>query len=170
MEFMDVVEQRYSVRQYQDRPVEEGKLLRILEAARLAPSASNGQEWRFIIVRDSERRRALVPIACNQAFVGQAPVVIAACAIGQRMMTCGCQAEVVDVAIALEHIALAATNEGLGTCWIGAFHQDQAKALLGLPDGVAIIQLMTLGYPADNLRPKNRLPLSEIRMDEGWRV
>jgi len=170
MELYDAVRQRYSSRAYKDRPVEDDKLERILEAARLAPSARNLQEWRFVVVKDEEKRKALVAVACNQGFVGQAPIVIAACAIGEEhVMACGFRCDIVDVAIALEHIALAATNEGLATCWIGAFHQEPAQELLGIPKDVRVIELMTLGYPADELREKNRLPLEEIWMLDEWR-
>ncbi len=169
MDFADVVRARYSCRAYEDRPVEDEKLQRVLEAARLAPSASNRQEWRFIVVRDAAKRDAMVSVARDQAFVGQAPVVIAACAkTNGHVMSCGHRCDIIDVAIALEHIALAAANEGLGTCWIGAFFQDKAKVLLGIPEDVPVIELMTLGYPADSARPKSRLALDEIVMVDGW--
>ncbi|HQK94864.1 MAG TPA: nitroreductase family protein [Armatimonadota bacterium] len=170
MDFADVVRARYSCRAYEDRPVEDDKLQRILEAARLAPSASNRQEWRFVVVRDAAKRQALVKVARDQAFVGQAPIVIAACAkTNGHVMSCGHRCDIIDVAIALEHIALAAANEGLGTCWIGAFFQDKAKELLGIPDDVPVIELMTLGYPADSPKPKSRLALDEIVMYDAWR-
>ncbi len=169
MEFYETVRQRYSSRKYLDKPVEEEKLQRILEAARLAPSAGNRQEWRFIIVRDPEKRKALVPIARNQGFVGEAPIVIAACAVGtEHVMACGQYSYAIDVAIALEHIALAATAEGLATCWIGAFEEKPCKELLGVPDDVRVVELMTLGYPADEPREKKRLALEEIVMYDAW--
>lgn len=172
---MDVsmaIEKRYSVRSFQNREVEPEKLNRILEAARLAPSASNRQEWRFILVRDHAKRQALVEAAMGQAFIGQAPVVIAACAKhDNHVMACGQPCYPIDVAIALEHIALQAVEEGLGTCWIGAFDEAAVKEALGIPrtDDVRVIELMPLGYPADSLRPKSRLPLDEIAMYDGWR-
>jgi len=171
MPVLEVIEKRYSVRAYEDRPVEEDKLERVLEAARLAPSAGNRQEWRFVVVRDPERRQALMRAANNQAFVGQAPVVIAACAVDtERIMSCGQPSYVVDVAIALEHIALQATAEGLGTCWVGAFNEEEAKKVINAPADVRVVQLMPLGYPADQPRPKTRKPLDEIVMYEAWGV
>ena len=117
MTFSELIRQRYSVRAYQDRPVEQEKLDRVLEAARLAPSAGNRQEWRFVIVRDPGKRARLVEAAGGQAFVGQAPVVIVACAKNNgHLMRCGQACYPIDVAIALEHIALQAVEEGLGTC------------------------------------------------------
>jgi len=170
MEFFECVEKRYSCRSYQDRPVEEEKLERIMEAARLAPSAANRQEWRFITVTDAEKRRRLAEIANNQSFLAEAPVVIAACAAGgEHVMTCGQRSYPIDVAIALEHVALAAADLGLGTCWIGAFKEGPAKELLGVPGEARIVQLMPLGYPADSPRPKTRLHLDEIWMREEWR-
>lgn len=169
MDFFEAVSSRYSCRAYKDTPVEEGKLEKIMEAARIAPSASNRQEWRFILVTDPETRRKLAAIAHDQQFVGQAPVVIAACAVSdEHVMACGQQCYPIDVAIALEHIALAATALGLATCWIGAFKEEPAKKLLGIPDDVRIVDLMALGYPADQLRPKTRLAIEQILMREEW--
>lgn len=172
MTVFDAIRARYSVRSYQDREVEPDKLERIFEAARLAPSAGNRQEWRFIVVRNHETRQALMAAAGGQTFVGQAPVVIAACAQHDgRVMRCGLPCHPIDVAIALEHIALQAVEEGLGTCWIGHFDQEQVRQILGIPssDDVVVVELMTLGYPADTPGPKNRLGLDEIVMYESWR-
>ena len=169
MPVLEVIEKRYSVRAYEDRPVESDKLERILEAARLAPSAGNRQEWRFIIVTDPEKRQGLMRAARNQAFVGQAPVVIAACAEGgEHVMMCGQPSYTIDVAIALEHIALQATAEGLGTCWVGAFDENEAKNVLNVPGTARIVQIMPLGYPADQPHPKTRKELKEIVMYEAW--
>jgi nitroreductase len=169
MDFFDVVKSRYSVRAYSDRPVEDDKLSKAMEAARLAPSASNRQEWRFVVVRDAETRKKLAEIAHKQSFVAQAPVVLAACAVtDNHMMSCGQPCYPIDVAIALDHVALAATALGLGTCWIGAFDETAAKKLLGVPQDVRIVQLMPLGYPADKPRPKTRMRIDEIVMREQW--
>ena len=172
MNVMEAIKKRCSVRNYQDRAVETEKLESILEAARLAPSASNRQEWRFIVVRDKDIRQRLMQAAKDQAFVGQAPVVIAACAkTDSHVMTCGQQCYPIDVAIAIEHMALKATEEGLGTCWIGAFYEDKVKEILGIPEkDIRVVALLALGYPV-KLRPnpKDRLRLKEIVMYDGWR-
>ncbi len=171
MEFYDVVASRYSCRRYLDRPVEEATLLRILEAARRAPSANNRQESRFVVVRDPETREALKEAAHGQSFVAEAPVVVVACAeTDERVMSSGFRADVVDVTIAMEHVALAATAEGLGTCWIGAFDQEPVRRAIGAPDSVPIVHLMTLGYPADEPRLKSRLPLEILYMPERYRA
>jgi nitroreductase len=170
MNVSEAIRQRYSVRAYQDRPVEEDKLTRIMEAARLAPSATNRQEWRYVIVRDPEKRRKLAEIAMGQQFVAQAPVVIAACAVtDEHVMRCGQLCYPINVAISIDHLTLQAVEEGLGTCWIGAFREEETKELLGIPDEVRVVELVTLGYPADRLRPKSRLSLEEIVMEESWR-
>lgn len=171
MDVMEAIRKRYSVRSYQDRAVETEKLESILEAARLAPSASNKQEWRFIVVRDKNTRQRLMQAAKDQAFVGQAPVVIACCAkTDSHVMTCGQQCYPIDVAIAVEHMALKATEEGLGTCWVGAFYEDRVKEILGIPQDVRVVELIALGYPV-KLRPspKDRLRFKEIVMYDGWR-
>lgn len=163
MELYEAIQKRYSVRAYQDKPVEQDKLDRILEAARVAPSGSNRQPWKFVVVRDAGMRKKLVAACCDQAFVAEAPVVIAGVGLmPERSMHCDVPGDPVDVAIAMEHIALAATAEGLGTCWIGAFHQDPVRDLLGVPKTAKVIEVMTLGYPADQLRPKKRKPVGEI--------
>lgn len=148
MDVQEAIGTRRSVRAYADKPVEEAKLDRVLEAARLAPSASNRQDRRFIVVRDSQTRKKLAKAACDQSFIGTAPVVIAACATeSSRVMACGQPAYTVDVTIAVDHMTLQAVEEGLGTCWIGAFHEDEVKQVLGIPDTVRVVSLLPLGYP-----------------------
>ncbi len=169
MEVFEAIQQRYSVRRYRPQPVEAEKLERILEAARLAPSAGNRQEWRFVVVTDEQTRQQLMEAASGQAFVGQAPVVIAACAeTDERAMKCGQLSYPIDVAIALEHIALQATEEGLGTCWVGAFDEAAVKQILDIPQAIRVVELMSLGYPADQPKPKQRLALDEIVFREKW--
>jgi nitroreductase len=169
MDFLELVKARYACRSYQLRPVEEDKLLRVLEAVRLAPSGSNRQPWKFIVVQDQEVKRRLVRACANQRFIATAPVVIAGCGLmPDRIMSCGIPGDPVDVAIALEHLSLAATAEGLATCWIGAFSQDDVREALGVPPTVRVIDLMTLGYPADGPRAKTRKPLSEIITADRW--
>ena len=169
MEFLDLVKARYAVRSYLPRPVEEEKFNRILEAVRLAPSGSNRQPWKFVVVRDAEVRRRLAVACAGQRFIAEAPVVIAGVGLmPERIMSCGVPGDPVDVAIALEHLALSATAEGLGSCWIGAFDQDAVRAVLGIPEAAKVIGVMTVGYAADAPRPKNRKPLSEIITYDTW--
>ncbi|MEO0004613.1 MAG: nitroreductase family protein [candidate division WOR-3 bacterium] len=165
MEFYDVIRRRLSVRAYKPDPVPEEVLMRILEAARLAPSAKNYQPWRFIVVTDEKIRQELVPACRGQSFIAQAPVVICACAIENEAwkgMGGYWSAAEVDVTIALEHIILAATAEGLGTCWIGAFIEAEVKRVLQIPEGVKPVALTPVGYPAQEPKPRPRKALEEI--------
>ncbi|MBN1557139.1 MAG: nitroreductase family protein [Lentisphaerae bacterium] len=169
MPVLSAIRNRYSCRAYEDRPVEQEKLDAVLEAGRLAPSAKNMQEWRFVVVRDAATRRKLVPAANNQRFVGEAPVVIACCGTQyDYTMRCGHRACPIDVAIAIEHMALQAVAEGLATCWIGSFYEDRVKSVLGIPDAVRVIELLPLGYPADRPRPRQRVPIEDIVCYDRW--
>lgn len=171
MEVMEAIQERRSVRAYKQREVEEKKLLRVMDAGRLSPSASNRQERRFIVVKDALTRKLLSEAARNQKFVAEAPVVIAACAAVDTdyMMMCGQLAYPIDTAIAVDHMTLQAVEEGLGTCWIGAFDEERVKQLLGIPGEVRVVSLLTLGYPSDVSRPKSRKSLDEVVMWEKWR-
>lgn len=170
MNVMDAIKTRKSVRAYLDRPVEDAKLNIVLDAARLAPSARNLQEWRFVIVREMETRQKLVQFSGNQAFIGEAPVVIVACAeTDGHVMKCGQLCYPIDVAIALDHMTLAAVELGLGTCWIGHFDERKVKELLGIPEKIRVVELMPLGYPT-NPSPieKKRLSIKKIVKYEHW--
>lgn len=163
MELMEIIEKRRSVRAYKTQEISDEKLSKVLEAARLAPSASNRQPWKFVVVRDPAKRGELAKASRSQSFVGEAPIVIAGVALEpERVMSCGVPAYAVDLAIALEHIALAAQDEGLGTCWIGAFSQEEVKKILGVPDQYKVVALMPIGYPEDAPGPKTRKPLDDI--------
>jgi nitroreductase len=163
MELKEAIKNRKSIREYEDKPVPEDKLLRVLEAARLAPSGANRQDWKFIIVRDSKRRQELAKASGGQPQVAQAPVVIAAVAtMPDVIMRCGVPGYAVDLAIAVDHITLAAVDEGLGTCWIGAFSQEAARLALQVPEHCRIVALLPLGYPKQPGRPKTRKPMDEI--------
>ncbi len=158
MDIHTAIRTRSSVRQFRPTPVLEESLNRILEAARLAPSSSNRQEWRFVVVRDEERRKRLARAANNQMWIAGAPIVIAAVATDPRsIMTCGIPRYAVDTAIAIDHMTLAAVEEGLGTCWIGAFSQEQAREVLGVADDCMVVTLMPLGHPA------SRAPVAKSR-------
>ena len=148
MKVMEAISKRRSIRDYEDRPVPEEKLSRILEAARLSPSARNNQDRKIIVVRDKGQRLELSRAAGGQLHVAKAPVVIAA--IGTKpeyTMPCGVPAYAVDLAIAIDHMTLMAIEEGLGTCWIGGFTQERAREILNVPDIYTIAVMLTLGYP-----------------------
>ncbi len=169
MDVFEAIKERRSVRAYDDKPVEKEKLDKIFEAVRLAPSAANYQEWRFVVVTEKSKRKALMTAANNQSFVAEAPVVIACCAeTDGHKMRCGEQCYPIDVAIAIDHITLAAVALGLGTCWIGSFYPDKVREILNIPKTIKVVELLTLGYPADSPRPKNRKTIEEIVFFEEW--
>jgi len=170
MDVYEAIAHRKSVRAFKSKELPEEMISRLLEAARLAPSASNRQEWRFIVVRDPAMRRQLSVAAMGQKFVGEAPVVLACCAeTDNHLMACGQLCYPIDVAIAIDHITLCATADGLGTCWIGAFDEAQVKALLGIPPHLRVVGLLPIGYPKNPSRvKKNRLPLKKIVKYERW--
>jgi nitroreductase len=162
MDVMEAIRERRSVRAYQEKPVAEDILLQVLEAGRLAPSANNRQPWTFVVVRDEAKRLALAR-AASQDFIAEAPVIIAAVALEyEKEMTCEVPAYAVDLAIAADHMTLAAVKFNLGTCWIGAFSQDRAREILDVPDDCRIVTLLPLGYPADSPRQKIRKSLDEV--------
>lgn len=169
MDIFEAIKTRYSVRVYLEKGVEQEKIDRLMESARLAPSASNRQEWRFVVVRDAETRKKLSEAANDQRFVTQAPVVIVCCAESdEHVMACGHKCFLIDVAIAIDHITLAAVALGLGTCWVGAFDQGKVKEILNVPKDIVVVELLTLGYPDDSWREKRRLSIEEIVKYEKW--
>ncbi len=170
MDVMSAIKKRKSVRGFLEKDVEEEKLKTILEAARLAPSAGNRQEWRFIVVRDKATREKLIKAAKNQAFVAEAPVVIVCCAqTDNHTMTCGQLCYPIDLAIAIDHMTLMAVELGLGSCWVGAFYEQEVKKILDIPKEIHVVELLPLGYPKDPKEiGKDRKPLKEIVMYERW--
>ncbi|MHB9024370.1 MAG: nitroreductase family protein [Armatimonadota bacterium] len=164
MNFYDLVNARYSIRDYAETPVPEETIRRILEAARLAPSACNRQPWHFFVVQDAAVRRRLFP-ADRQGWVADAPVVLVACSYPAQAWVRGADGKNhadIDLAIAMEHIVLSATEEGLGSCWICAFDPDIVRQALELPAGMEPVAITPLGYPAGGHGPRNRKSLDEI--------
>jgi len=150
MDFWEVVGTRRSVRSYSSDPVPTEMIERVLEGARIAPSANNVQPWRFIVIRDASVKSEVADLAAGQQFIAEAPVVIVCCVqrYHDRYSWLADDMCLVDGSIAFTHLLLAARAEGLGTCWIGAFDHDELKRLLGVPDEYVILALAPLGYPA----------------------
>ena len=168
MELTEAIRQRYSCRNYLDKPIEKQKLELVTEAARLAPSAKNLQDWRFVVVTDTDTKTRLAQAANNQMFLAKAGAIIVACSNCTETMSCGQRIGPIDVAIALDHITLRATDLGLATCWIGSFYPDKVRPILGIPDEVDIVELMGLGYPADESHQAVRVDMEQIVSYEKW--
>jgi nitroreductase len=165
MEYFELIEKRYSVRNYKNNPVEEEKLLKVLEAARLAPTAHNNQAFKVVVIRTAGREAELKKIYHGDFFV-QAPIVLGIFSIPEKnwVRSDGINYSYVDSAIVADHIILAATDLGLGTCWIGAFNPQAARDVVGLGKGFEPVAFTPLGYPgsSDVNNVKKRKPLDEI--------
>jgi len=163
MDVFTAISQRCSVRAYKATDIEEDKLKKVLEAARLSPSASNRQDWKFIVVKNKDTKKKLAKAAFGQSFVGEAPVVIVACGTDSKaVMGCGQSTHTVDVSIACAFMILQAEELGLGTCWIGAFDEGETKKILSIPGNVRVVAVIPLGYPNQPPSQKFRKSLNEI--------
>ncbi len=162
---MELIEARRSIRSYKDQEIEEDKMNYVLQAFRKAPSAKNIQPWKLVVVKNKKVIKDLA-IACNnQTFMEEAPVIVVACAKEEEaygVMGGYMSSYPIDIAIALEHLVLAATEKGLGTCWIGAFKEQLVKDILRVPKDVRVVALTPLGYPAREASSRGRKPLTEI--------
>jgi len=169
MDFSQLIQARYSVRAYKPDLVEEEKLQEVLEAARLAPSAANRQPFQLIVIHTAGRAADLRRIY-HRSWFSQAPLIIAICGLPDQawVRRDGQNYQYVDAAIAMDHLILAATNLGLGTCWVAAFDPSAAREILGLPDEVEPIAFTPLGYPADHPKAKERQSLETLVRYEHW--
>jgi len=158
MDVLEAIRSRRSIRKFRPEPIPDEKLKMILEAGRLAPSAGNRQPWLFIVVKDPERKRSLAKAADNQTFIADADVIIVA--LGDPNASPRWFER--DPMIAVEHMVLAATGLGYGTCWIGAFNEKEVKNLLKIPKKLKVIALLPIGFPDETPAPKERKPLEEI--------
>jgi nitroreductase len=169
MEFLEIVMNRYSVRAFNPDPVDEAVLQKVLEAARWAPTANNRQPLQLIVIH-TEGREAELRRICDRPWFIQAPHIVCACGIPAQSWTRmdGKPYTDVDAAIVMDHLILAATEAGLGTCWIAAFDPVAAREVLGLPTGVEPIIFALLGHAADQPRPKERKSLTDLVRYERW--
>jgi nitroreductase len=170
MEYSKLIAERYSVRAYCPDPVEDEKLLQVLEAARLAPTAANRQPFQLIVLHTAGREAEIGRIYHRPWFI-QAPLVIAVCVISSQAWVRESDrfnARMVDAAIVADHLILAAADLGLGTCWIANFNVDAAREVLCLPAEAEPVIFTPLGYPADQPGPKTRKPLVELVRYEHW--
>ena len=169
MDFLELTKKRYSVRAYKPDPIEDDKLQKVLEAARLAPTACNLQPFQFIVIHTKGKETELQRIYSDSWFV-QAPIVICACGMPSQswVRRDGKNYWAVDVTIAMDHLILAAADLGLGTCWIGAFNPNAARKVLNLPGDVEPIAFTPLGYPDDQPGYKSRKSVDELVRYEHW--
>lgn len=182
MDFLDLVRDRQSVRKYLNKPVEREKIERCLEAARLAPSSSNSQPWRFIVIDEPKLKEAVARetfgrlISFNH-FSLQAPVLILLISEKTKLsvriggMIKNKQFSLIDIGIAAEHFCLQAVEEGLGTCILGWFDEKGVKKLLNIPLQKRVELIITVGYTeSDKIRPKKRKEMDQIRSYNSYRL
>jgi nitroreductase len=176
MDVIEAIKGRRSIRKYKPDPVDDKTIEAVLDAARLAPSWANTQCWRFIVVRDAATKRqlseAVYPGNSATIAIEQAPVVIVACArlsesgfLYDRSGPATSKGDIwymFDVATAMAYLMLAAQSMGLGTVHVGGFKIKKVEALLGIPEGFAVVEMTPLGYPIDQPGPRPRKDLNEI--------
>ena len=159
MSLLDLILSRRSIRRYEDKDLPEEVLQQILEAGRQAPSAVNRQPFRFIVVNDHDLLKNLCDNLINR-FVKRAPIVIVGCADVKSFLT-GKWA-IVDTSIAMQNMVIAAWALGIGSCWIGGCNEKEIKKLLKIPDKWKFVALLTLGYPAEQPKPRRKRQLEKI--------
>lgn len=176
MDLFEVIEKRRSIRRFKPDPVAREDLKKILEAGRLAPSGGNRQPWYFVVVRALDTKRALSIAANNQKFIADANTVIVA--LGKPRTTTKLPYKLSstriphkqDPMIAIEHMILAATALGYGTCWIGAFNENEVRRILKIPENLAVIALLPVGIPDESPPPRPRKPFKEIFFKEFYGI
>lgn len=181
MEIMKEILDRRSIRKYQDKEISREDILTVLEAGRLAPSGSNTQPWRFVVVTAQDTKEKIVQADHNQKWMLEAPVFIVCVAdvscripkseglLMDEEETCHELKQIIrDTAIAIENLLLQATHQGLATCWTGWYEQKEMKAALNIPDDKYVVGVITLGYAAENPAMRKRKELNEIVCFEQW--
>ena len=171
MDVFEAIQERRSIRSYQDKPVEREKLEIILEAGRLAPSARNVEPWHFIAVTNAEKRKALSGGTWAK-FLVQSPLVIVAC--GDKKASPDWYA--IDVALAVENMVLTAVSLGLGTCCVGSFNEKDVKTTLKIPENFEVLVMLAVGYPGNHVDLSSKLlnivrtrkTLSEVASEEEY--
>jgi len=169
MDLMEIIKNRRSIRKYRSDEISQQDLNEIFEAVQLAPSANNLQPWKFILIRNDKKKRLIAQACAGQEFIGEAPVVVVACAIGRggyigKYM----ESWPVDLAIAVTHLILSAWNKGLGTCWIGDFDEDKIREICSIPHVVRVVAITPLGYPVKTVPPTSRRPVERIICQESF--
>ncbi len=169
MELLPEIQSRQSIKSFSTRPIEEMKLNRIIEAARIAPSAKNRQPWRFIIINDEDLRKKIQNASFGQDYVGQAPIIIAAAStnIDYRMPN-GQLSYPIDIAIAVSFMMIQAEHEELGSSVVTTFDEREVKELLTIPYSMKVVMLLLLGYPESRPLKVLRKPIEQISSYNHW--
>ena len=165
MSVLEVIEKRRSIRRYKPSCIPVGDLKKILDAGRLAPSAGNRQAWSFIVVQNPEQKKRLVEAAVKRASIVDAGVIVVALADAKASPK-WCK---LDVMIAVENMVLASTSLGYGTCWIGAFEEEQVKKVLGVPEKLSVVVLLPIGVSDESPEASTRKHFSEIFFQDRYR-
>jgi nitroreductase len=169
MALLPEIEKRASVRSFTEEPVTQEQLDAVLEAGRLAPSAKNRQAWRFVVIENPELRTRVQDAAFGQDYVGQAPVIIALCTTNvEYKMPNGQLSYPVDMGIACSFMMLQAVHEGLGTCVVTTFKEQEVKTLLTVPYSMRIVMLLLVGHPAEPTERARRMSASRIVSYDHW--
>ena len=160
---------RRSIKQFKSKPIEKDKLERVLEAGRLAPSAKNRQEWRFIVLQKEQLREKVKEAAFGDEKVGQAPAIVALCTTNvEYIMPNGQLSYPIDLAFAAAFMVLQAVSEGLGTCCLSTFDEQMIRDLITVPYSMRVVLLILLGYPEAIPEPSPRKPLKRIVAFDHW--
>jgi len=167
VDVFEAIKSRRSVRAFTNEPVSDKEVMKLIDAARWAPSAGNIQPWEFVVARDPKIKRGLSAAALDQTFIEEAPVVIVVCAhqlrssrgYGSRGVNLYC---LQDTAAAIQNMLLTACALELATCWVGAFKEEEAGKVLNIPNGVRPVAIIPVGHPAQKPEAPERRPLSEI--------
>jgi nitroreductase len=178
MDVLEAIRTRRSVRSFAPRPILPAVLERMRQALRAAPSACNFQPWHFIFVMEAQLRHRLAQCANDQFWMADAPVIVVACGLPEQaykhMGGYGNSVDI-DVAVAVDHLTLAAVAEGLATCWVGAFEEERVKHLLAVPASAKVVALIPLGYPSaadlnTPLEDARRKPAAAVFSTDRWQL
>ena len=164
MDLFETVEKRRSIRKFKPNPIPDKNLKKILEAGRLAPSGGNRQPWSFIVVRKPETKKALAMAANLQRFIADADTILIA--LGDPAVSKNLYKQ--DPMIAIEHMVLASTALGYGTCWIGAFNESEVKEIAKVPENMTVIALLPIGVPDESPPPRSRRAFKEVFFKESY--
>lgn len=173
MELFEAIKNRRSIRTYKKQELTQDTINQLIDAARLAPSAGNAQSWAFVVATERKTKQALAIAAFGQKWLEEASVVFIVCAdekraeesYGERGKTLY---SIQDTSAAIQNILLAACSMGLGTCWMGAFREEEIKKVINAPPYMKPVALIPVGYPNESPRARSRRPSSEVVFKESF--